>query len=273
MYKYVTLLLILCLGWNWTSSATSAYVSQDSVPKHESFIISSLILGEERRINVWLPDNYAFTEDSFPVMYMADGGVGEDFPHIANTIATLIQEGKLPPMLLIGIENTQRRRDLTGFTAVAKDKTIAPIVGGSTTFRAFIKDELFKEINTRFKVKGKRSIIGESLAGLFVIETLLLAPEMFDHYIAFDPSLWWNDHYLIKIAKDHLSKNIKSDKTLWMTSSKAKDIKVWTKQLADQLNDLGLAHLKWYYSYDGKETHSTIFRAKKNQALIWTFNQ
>ena len=78
---------------------------------------------------------------------------------------------KIKPLLLVGIENTQRRRDLTGFTEVEKDKEIAPIVGGSEKFRAFNKEELFPEIEKRYGTTSEKSIIGESASGLFVMET------------------------------------------------------------------------------------------------------
>src|SRR5690606_28173086 len=141
-------------------------------------------------------EQYKQTTDSLPTMYMADGGVKEDFPHIANTLAKLIKENKIAPIILVGIENTQRRKDLTPETEVAKDKEIAAVVGGSSKFREFIKEELFLEIEKRYRTTSERSLIGESLSGLFVMETFFLHPDLFTNYIAFDPSLWWNNHYL-----------------------------------------------------------------------------
>ncbi|MBK8673159.1 MAG: alpha/beta hydrolase, partial [Bacteroidetes bacterium] len=163
-------------------------------------------VGETRNINVWTPPEYKTNTAPLPVMYMADGGIiEEDFPHVANTLAKLIKAKSIPPMILVGIANTQRRRDLTGPTEIEEDKAIAPIVGGSEKFRAFIKEELFPEINKRYRTTNEKSIIGESLSGLFVVETFFLEPDMFDNYIAVDPSLWWNNHYLVRTAKDHLA--------------------------------------------------------------------
>jgi predicted alpha/beta superfamily hydrolase len=79
-------------------------------------------------------------------------------------------------MILVGIENTQRRRDLTGPTENEEDKKIAPVIGGSEKFRAFINNELFAEINKRYRTGNEKGIIGESLAGLFVIETFYTIP-------------------------------------------------------------------------------------------------
>ena len=128
---------------------------QDPIPAHDSFTINSKLVGEIRTINVWLLTEYTQSKDSLPVMYMPDGGTKEDFPHIANTLAALIKNKSIPPMILVGIENTQRRRDLTGPTEIAEDKKIAPVVGGSEKFRAFIKEELFTEINKKSVVVNK----------------------------------------------------------------------------------------------------------------------
>ena len=69
-----------------------------------------------------------------------------------------------------------------------------------SAFRAFIRDELMPEIDRRYRTTGETAIVGESAAGLFVMETLVLAPDMFDAYIAIDPSLWWDQERLSKDA-------------------------------------------------------------------------
>lgn len=61
---------------------------------------------------------------------MADGGIKEDFPHIANTIAKLIENNSIPPIMLVGIENTERGRDLTGFSEVQADEKYCPLTDG-----------------------------------------------------------------------------------------------------------------------------------------------
>lgn len=263
----------LVLGILFLTNCSNSSQINDPIPEYETFTIKSSNVGEERVINVWIPENYKASKDSLSVLYMADGGTKEDFPHIANTLSKLIKEKKITPIILVGIENTQRRRDLTGFTEVEKDKEIAPVVGGSEKFRAFIKDELFLEINKRYRTTNEKSIIGESASGLFVMETFFLTPEMFDNYIAFDPSLWWNNHYLTRTAKEHLAKFPTTEKRLWFASSDAEDIVPYTKQLASVLKTENIANLNWKYSDEPKEKHNTIFRATKEKAILWTLNK
>ena len=241
----------------------------DVIPVHDSLSIVSVNLNEKRVINVWTPSQFKTGSGTFPVLYMLDGGIHEDFPHIANTLSELIANGDIPPYILVGIENTQRRRDLTGPTEVEDDKKIAPIVGGSKEFRDFIQSELFPEINQRYRTNDHRAIIGESLAGLFIVETLLTRPEMFDSYIAFDPSLWWNKHSLVEKAKETLTYLPKKEIKFWYAGSSAKDINTYTRQLSLILQKYRPDNLIWKYSDEKNEKHNTIFRATKTKALKW----
>lgn len=244
----------------------------DTIPVHDTFTMASKQLGETRVINIWVPEGYTTGTDSLPVMYMADGGIKEDFPHIANTFANLINAKKIPPFILVGIENIQRRKDLTGPTEVEKDKEIAPVVGGAPAFRAFISNELFAEVNKRYRTTAQKGILGESLSGLFVVETFLLEPQLFDYYIAFDPSLWWNNHYLTRTAKEHLKK-MPQGKTLWFAGSDVTDISQYTMQLNRILEKAKVPGLRYMYCNEPGEQHNTIFRATKEKALVWALNR
>lgn len=242
----------------------------DTIPNHDEFTIQSKKVGDKRMINVWTPPMYSQNTDSIPVLYMPDGGLKEDFPHIANTLAELIKNKSIPPMMLVGIENTERRRDLTPFTAVEKDKEIAPVVGGAVMFRAFITDELMPEINKKYRTSNQKGIIGESLAGLFVMETFLKKPETFDFYIAFDPSIWWNDHELERDGAKYLQNFTTKNTKVWFAGSGAEDISQFTTKLAKTFETKAPSNVTWKYSDEPNEGHATIFRATKVKALLWT---
>lgn len=237
----------------------------------DSFIINSKVVNESRKINVWTPPAYAQSLDSFTVIYLLDGGLKEDFPHIIETIAQLVENKEIPPVVVVGIENTFRRRDMTGYTDVDSDKKIAPEVGGSGNFRMFIEKELFFEIKNRYKVSNKKAILGESLAGLFIIETFLVRPTLFDYYIAMDPSLWWNDHFLVKNSEINFPNSLPQKIKLWFAGSNEKIISDHTKELSSVLKKKKIKNLKWMYSNQPKEEHSSIYKATKEQALKWTF--
>lgn len=226
----------------------------------EAFTIDSKVMAETRRINVYLPAAYHARADvKVPVIYMPDGGMAEDFLHIAGLMQVSMANGTMRPFMLVGIENTLRRRDMTGPTEVASDRKIAPVVGGSATFRAFIRDELMPEIARRYRTTDETTIVGESAAGLFVMETLVLAPDMFDAYIAIDPSLWWNDRALAKGFGDFLAANAGIKARLFIAHSGEPSIADVVKTLPAMLESSAPKGLRWHYLPLPGETHATVY--------------
>ena len=245
----------------------------DRVPQHDTLMLPSRVLGEVRRINVHTPARYVASDTArFPVLYMPDGGLDEDFSHVVNTVDSLTALGAIRPMIVVGVPNTERRRDLTGSTRVKADSAIAPHVGGSAAFRHFWHDELVPAIDARYRTTPERAIIGESLAGLFIVETFLREPEIFDHYIAFDPSLWWNHGALVDSATALLAAGRASaahHRTLYMAASRD-DIGNQTTRLAAALRGAAPRGLAWKFQPRPDLTHGTIFRALLPAALVST---
>ncbi len=226
----------------------------------ETFTIESKSLGETRTINVYLPPGYAKSPAlRVPVLYMPDGGMAEDFLHVAGLVQVSVGNETMRPFLLVGIENTERRRDMTGPTENPEDKKIAPHVGGSAPFRKFLREELMPEVKRRYRTTDETAIVGESLAGLFVIETFLLEPDLFETYLAFDPSLWWNNADLVKRAPGLLQARPDLKKKLYFASSDEKGIIVNTEKLADLLGKDAPPGLQWHYEKMPEEKHSTIY--------------
>jgi predicted alpha/beta superfamily hydrolase len=237
----------------------------------ETFTISSKVLSETRRINVYMPPGYTkASKVNFPVLYMPDGGIAEDFLHVAGLVQVSVGNGTIRPFLLVGIENTERRRDMTGPTENEDDKKIAVRVGGSAAFRKFIRNELLPQIKMRYRTTDETAIVGESLAGLFVVETFLLEPDLFDTYIAFDPSLWWNNQKLVSGAAERLRSRPKTEKTLYFVSS-SEDTAEITQRFAEALGKNAASGVRWHYEKMSEETHSTIYHPAALKAFRAVF--
>jgi hypothetical protein len=248
--------------------STSAAIAQPPAPSEserapltigETFTIQSSVLGERRRINVYIPPALSESDNTpLPVLYMPDGGIAEDFLHVAGLIQVSVGNGTMRRFMLVGIENTERRRDMTGPTNNAEDRKIAPRVGGSAAFRKFIRSELMPWVKSHYRTTNETAVVGESLAGLFVVETFFLEPDLFDTYVAFDPSLWWNDQQLLKEAPARLKAlRASSAKTLHFASSK--DHLKLGEQLSVILKRQVSPKVSWHYEPMAKETHATIY--------------
>ncbi len=171
-----------------------------------AYTLSSKVLGDRRRLNVFLPEHYRDPQRRFPVLFLLDGGETEDFLHISGLAQINAAYGAGQEMIVIGIAGVDRRHDLTSPSSQPSDHRRAPTAGGSAAYRRFLVEEVKPWVSARFRENGRTAIIGESLAGLFVVETLLRAPADFDDYIAVSPSLWWDQGALAAEAAADLAR-------------------------------------------------------------------
>lgn len=182
----------------------------------QTYALHSQVLNETRVLNIMLPEGYAeHPEQRYPVIYLLDGGQQEDFTHMAGAVqfASFPWVERLPSAILVGIANTDRKRDMTfkaspGFVwpkwmhAYSEAYKTA---GGSEAFIRHLASEVQPFVAQNFRVSADRMLIGQSLAGLLATEVLLKRPELFNRYVIMSPSLWWDNESLLKQAPRWLS--------------------------------------------------------------------
>jgi predicted alpha/beta superfamily hydrolase len=273
--RHLAVALLLSSPFHLATAAPAATATSSAATPlviGESFVIDSQALQEKRHINVYLARAWDTPPDAaLPVLYMPDGGLAEDFLHVAGLLQVSVANGTMRPFMLVGMQNTQRRRDLTGPTDSAEDRKIAPVVGGAQAYRAFIRDELMPEVKRRYRTTGETAIVGESLAGLFVVETYLLEPQLFDHYLAFDPSLWWNGGALPRQAAALLAKGAPGKRSLYLASSSETGIAVEVQRLSEVLEKQAPPGLQWHVEKMPEESHGTIYHPAALKAFRAVF--
>lgn len=232
-----------------------------------SFVMDSAVLGEKRTITVYLPDDYKEGTKRYPILYLLDGGADEDFHHITGIVQVSVANGLMEPIVVIGVKNTIRRRDMTGPTTNPTDLDRGKDVGGSAAFRSFLKTELIPRIDRDFRGNGERTLMGESLAGLFVVETFLDQPDMFHRYIAVSPSLWWNNGMLLKNAAERLTALPVPGKTFYLAVGGIEDNTKEAERFAESLRQSNPQGLAWYYEPLPMEAHGTMLHAAALRAL------
>jgi uncharacterized protein len=238
-----------------TAPVTTTATTATAAAIGETFVIPSKILGEDRVVNVYVPPGYAEGTETYPVLYMPDGGLDEDFPHVSGEVDVSIKNAVIRPMIVVGVKNTERRRDLVPATTVDDEKKIAPHAGGADKFRAFLRDELKPWVAARYRVTAESALIGESFAGLFVIETLVTEPTLFDAYIAVDPSVWWNKGAVIETAKARFADWHEAPKTFFVATADYKETQDGVAALLEHVP----AGIAVHYVPMPEEHHSTIF--------------
>jgi len=200
--------------------ASIACFAQDlTPPAPQRLIIHSNILNEDRVIWVRMPAASQASKESYPVLYMTDGGANVN--EIGSTIDFLVANNRIPPLIVVGITNTDRNRDLTPTHADEKhaDGTVelVPTSGGADKFLDFIQTELVPEIEKRYATMPYRIFTGHSFGGLFAIHALITRPELFNAYIAVSPSLWWDEARTLHQAQQFFAKQKEFKKTLFFS--------------------------------------------------------
>lgn len=283
MINAVRKVLPLCL-WLLLSMQCIGQQTSLSVDSTKPLAIGSVlsfrsqVLDEKRVLNIYLPEGYNPNDSiSYPVIYLLDGAVNEDFLHVVGLVQFSSAEwvAQLPKSIVVGIVNVDRKRDFT-FPSTLKEETATfPSSGHSERFINFLETELQPFIDKKYRTSASKTIIGESLGGLLATEILFSKPHLFSRYIIVSPSLWWNDGSLLKQDASELGNNIKDTTTVYIGVGKeglapSKNRHVMeedARKLADKLKGITSNRLRVLFDYLSKEDHATIMHQAVYNAL------
>jgi predicted alpha/beta superfamily hydrolase len=240
--------------------------------------LQSKVLGEERTLNIYLPEGYNKNDTTrYAVTYLLDGSADEDFIHIVGLYQFYSFEwiNRVPKTIIVGIATIDRRRDFTYPTTIEKDKKKYPTTGHSDKFIAFIEKELQPFIENRYKVNASKTIIGESLGGLLATEILLKKPALFNKYIIVSPSIWWDNGSLLSLQSPVLLEGYTHKTDVYvgvgkegLTSTEMPRVmEVDANLLADKIKATKSKAVSVYFDYLPEENHATIMHQAVNNAL------
>jgi hypothetical protein len=186
--------LLLCVvGVLWATAVGAG----EPITIGETLTLESKIMGETRTLLVSTPPGYEQSQERYPVLYMTDGDA--HLTHTRGTVDFLARNGLMPQVIVVGVTNTDRTRDLTPTRGVIVEnggtEREFPTSGGSAKFLDFFAGEVFPYIEENYRTSPLRLFSGHSFGGLFALEALVSRPEMFDAVISVSPSLIW-DHDL-----------------------------------------------------------------------------
>ncbi|MEP7128933.1 MAG: alpha/beta hydrolase-fold protein [Chitinophagales bacterium] len=222
--------------------------------------IHSAALAETRTLNIYLPESYSHDSTKmYPVIYLLDGSANEDFIHVVGIVQFLIMIEAMPEAIVVGIANVDRRRDFTFPTTIEKDKKDFPTTGGSAKFMSFIGNELQPFIQKNYRCNTVKTIIGQSLGGLFATEVLFKNPDLFDNYIIVSPSLWWDNESLLALSPGVLNSKAVTLKQVYISvGSEGKQMEEDAKKLGDLMEEMKMKNVKVIYVPLPEEDHLTI---------------
>ena len=162
--------------------------------------LRSRIFHNTRQLRVWLPPGY---DDSgvrrYPVLYLNDGqnlfdpatAFGGAHWRVGETAERLIGERKIPPVIIVGIDNLGRKR----FREYMPYRSFDPpmLAPRGTRYPDFLRREVMPLVESQYAVANgpeHTGLGGSSLGGLIALYTQLVAPGVFGRLLIESPSLF-----------------------------------------------------------------------------------
>ena len=156
--KIYPLFLVLLFVCQFSiSPRVSSSESQGTASQFSTFKLESEILKEERSMVVALPEGYEAGDLSYPVLYVLDAEGENNFSGTVATLNDLVVEKIASPMIVVGIRNTNRNRDMIPDSVAHR-----PGSGGSEKFLEFISDELMPYVKKNYRAREFSALYGMS---------------------------------------------------------------------------------------------------------------
>lgn len=224
----------------------------DSIPSanQQQFLLHSKAINEDRTIWIHTPPEYNTSTDTYPVLYLLDGG--SHFKYVSEMVDFLsdFETNFISKMIIVAIPNTERGRDFTPRFDVKEN--------GAANFLSFIKDELVPYIDKNYRTQPYRILEAHSLGGLFGIYANENAPELFQASIFISPALT-GDKNREKVMEDfisYLKKNKQLSRKFFVTigneDTQAVDL------LTKQLKTIAPKFFHWSYKEYKDENHFSV---------------
>ncbi len=240
-------------------------IKTEPVVNGYSFKLHSRILNEERVVMVSLPGDYNTTDKTYPVMYLTDGQW--HFSHTNQAIGMLSGNGQIPRMILVAVQTQQYRdRDL-----VATRDEQQQLGGGADNFLSFFKNELIPFVEKNYRTYPYRLLGGSSFGGIFTVHAFLSEPELFDAYLAYSPSMWWQNQLLNNKTENFLKKNRNLKKYFYINVAN-EGLGMGVNALAEIFKKNSPPDFKWKFEEYPEEIHETITYKGTYNGLRFVFS-
>lgn len=288
-FRSSTLLSVLLCAAALPFAAQAQASSAGAITIGRRDSVVSKVLSETRRVLVYTPPSYndtTYLPRRYPVLYLLDG---DAHFHSVTGLLQILGTGVngtfiVPELIVVAIPNTDRTRDLTpthtmsGFDG--KETPAFKTSGGGPNFLRFMETELIPQIESTYRTMPYRVFVGHSFGGITTLNALYTKPQLFNAYVAIDPSLWWDDRTLLKQAKSHFDHPGLAGRALYVgqantinaddsTSNPHFDSIIQFNAILEAHNNSGL---RYAYKYYPSDDHGSVPMIAEYDALRFIFS-
>ncbi|MEM7051005.1 MAG: alpha/beta hydrolase-fold protein [Acidobacteriota bacterium] len=251
-----SLLVVLCLVL-----LSPTLLLADPIVIGETATVRSEVLDENRTLMISLPGSYREEGTKrYPVLWVLDAETR--FLHTLGTVRSLARTGHIPELIVIGVTNTDRTRDLTppwkGDPMEGRDQQ-REAGGGADNFLEFLTDEAMPGVNKSYRTVPFHILSGHSFGGLFAVHAFSQRPDAYAAVIAISPSLWWDHGRPVDEMIALLDRRPDLAGRLYATlGDEGGDMQAQFKRLTEVLRHRAPASLDWSARILEGEDHGTV---------------
>jgi enterochelin esterase-like enzyme len=191
------------------TESTSAPTTAGELRLHE---FQSAIFRNTRLLRVWVPPGYDQPENDsrhYPVFYLNDGQnlfdpatayIGVDW-QVDEAAARLIAEHKIPPLIIVGIDNAQKDRAKEFLPYRSMNPPVFRPLG--KRYPDFLLNEVMPFVGDRYRIaRGAENtgLGGSSLGAIISLYTAIARPEMFGRLLIESPSLFISNRRILRAS-------------------------------------------------------------------------
>jgi enterochelin esterase-like enzyme len=173
----------------------------------------SRVFRNTRFLRVWLPPGYDVAENAgrhYPVLYLNDGqnlfetatAFGGVEWQVDESADRLIREGAVPPLIVVGIDNTGKERLREYMPHRSLHPRMLRVQGKH--YPDFLMKEVMPFVEQNYRVATRpedTGLGGSSLGALISLYTAIARPGIFGRLLLESPSLWASNRQLIKESR------------------------------------------------------------------------
>jgi predicted alpha/beta superfamily hydrolase len=176
----------------------------------ETHELPSLYLGVTRRVTVWLARARPRKFERYPVLYLNDGqnlfdparAFAGNTWRVAETATRLVRTGRIPPLLIVGIDHggVRRGREFLPVEDSLYPDTAEPL---GREYAEFVTREVMPFIARTYPVArgaSKTGFGGSSYGAIAALNTAMIKPGTFGRLLIESPSLYIGNKYLLRRA-------------------------------------------------------------------------
>ena len=217
MRKLILLFILFC-------SVNFGFAQE--IAKVETIKIKSKALNQTREILIYTPQSYDESINTYyNVIYVFDAQNREFFDYTHSLISFLSNGDK--NFIVVGITSPynekldySRKTDFLPILLTENSKKrYGKYAGNADNFQNYIRNEVFKYIESNYRTLNHKTAIGHSLGASFLIYAMLNQPDIFDNYISISPNLEFDNQRLANGLKTFDYGRLKTNSFLFFSNA------------------------------------------------------